>query len=362
MRSDALNHRFHRPSGFDYSFVRQARSVLVSIVLIALVSTSLTAEGSPTEWISELGSATQPDETGNWISQRDAEMRVAQRIVALIQMSPGDATLTEARWQWGRTPLMHAALNGYADVVEALLADTSVRSSINAKDRSGATAWALVQLARPLTLGLCHPQMLTGSRAPLLRPYVARTSYFTQQAQSPFDRIRRALEAAGAIADIYAAKTAWRTLCPGQDAAMTARLNNSTDVLATVLHDNPAHIAKARQALDEQPRVQESPEPTLATPKKGTERLAPTNDKGMVCQRMPKLSAPGAVGWIGRAAVNLVAEVQAGRVVVAKLTTTPANIPLRAETLLRYRVLQTLNGYRCDGDHIFEQQFAFEIE
>ncbi len=326
--------------------------------MAATLAAPLHGQADPFAWIAELGPRTQPSSIGAWDEQHAAELVIANRIREFIKESPESPTLTE-RNMFGHTPLMQASVNGYAEIVDALLDADTVLATINNSDKSGATAWALAQFARPLSLGVCHPQMLAPGNAAVLQPYIDRTVYFSDRQPQPFERIRQRLEAAGARQDITSAKAAWRLTCPGQSDAMLRRLDNEPGLLEAVLQESKSWLAQAASLLSTPLKLKAVQNPVLPTAR-ATKQEA-QNGRLMVCQLMARVSAPEHVSWKGTVTLHLVAEIQAGRVVVAQLTIAPRNIPLRDEAILRHRLMEALAKYRCAGDFQFEQQFQFNF-
>ncbi len=328
------------------------------------------------EQVRSLGALTQATADGQWDSQRNAEKKAADAISALIAKAPGQPALT-ARDELWRTPLINAALWGYADVVAALLADDSVRAAINETDGQGLSAWMAAQMAQPLTLASCHPQMLVREAVGLWGPNLQRMAYFSPPSGLAFARIREMLGAVGAKPDLDAAKAQWNQRCPGQAEATAAAVAASEDLLQTLLQDSGAQITSFLNAQKETPKTVvpkvAPPQATLARLKvRGPESLVQaTIEPGrpaMVCSAMPKpdtavLEGLESISGRGTFLYETTTEVRDGRPVAVRLELKERSERMTPASQMRLRaaVYQALGGYRCPGDHIFVQEFQFEM-
>lgn len=336
------------------------------------------AQSPPTDIIDKLGLATRPDASGSWDTQRAAEAAAAEQVRALVKAAPGHPALTETD-ALGRTPLMRAAVNGYADVVDALLGDTAVQAGIEARDLFGATAWSLSQFARPVTLLSCHPQMSVMERAPLWRPYLQRSAYFLKRDVNRFQHIGQLLVAAGARADQQAAKAAWQAQCPGHDDDTRQQLDATPELLRGLMLDTHERLERLnRKAGEAGSTPSTNPEPPLLAwpgtrdvwqqhwPKlmlNPPDRLVPPAGTTAVrCTRMGRPNLPSSLNWSGVARFRVVAEVQAGVPVVAEIRRVDGLMDRRAQALIQIAILRTLASYECAGDHVFEQEFQFKIQ
>lgn len=82
----------------------------------------------------------------------------------------------------------------------------------------------------------------------------------------------------------------------------------------------------------------------------------------MVCTKMGKPDIP-AVNWAGRAEYKATATVKAGRVTSVELAVIRGANDRKAERALRAAVVSALTDtYECPGDHVFEQEFVFNID
>jgi hypothetical protein len=263
----------------------------------------------------------------------------------------------------GRTPLMLAVSGGHAAVVEALLGDPGVRASIHSRNHLGETAWMLAVTAPAVTLPACEPQVLTQERHPLLVPYLLRASALMRDDFTTVHRIQRLLEAAGATPEPEAARQAWLARCPHAQHATRERMARRTlpgvlltDTVERVNGFNSLYVSAPAQVPSEPPaalRFVPADPAALALPLR--------NVALMNCTTRPPPAVRGAMSWSGSVTVTVRALTRAGIVEVADLETPPGTDPLLAR-YFRQLVLRSLSAYRCEGDAVFEQAFAFRIE
>lgn len=142
------------PRGRTYAAGVKPLRLTLSLLALGLAASASQAQQTPRQLIARLGLDTRAGDSREWTKQHETEAAVASQLRRFIHDHPGDPGLTETD-TYGRTPLMEAAANGYVDVVESLLMDASVQARVNEADRFGASAWALSQFARPLTLIAC---------------------------------------------------------------------------------------------------------------------------------------------------------------------------------------------------------------
>lgn len=352
--------------------------LILAVLALGLACAAAQAQPTPRQLIAQLGLETRPGDGRDWTRQREAEKAVARQLRRLIADKPDDPGLTETD-AYRRTPLMEAAVNGYADVVEALLSDAGVRAGIDDRDRFGATAWALSQFARPVTLIACHPRMYTRERLPLLKPYARRIAYFREGDTTSFTRIARQLVAAGSRADAAAAKAAWLAQCPETEDALRQRLQLSDDLPGTLW-------GYTFERLQQFKRDMESSATQLAPTLALNPLLPGVNAGDAYEQRWPRVSVPRADGpapdssariircsrmdkpeitatnWIGEATFRLIVELQAGVPTVVDIRLTSGRLEPGVQATLQAGMLRTLASYECAGDHIFEQEFQYKIQ
>lgn len=324
---------------------------------------------SPRELIDALGVQIRqiledPKRSKTWQDIERAEQAVALQISSLARSAPGDDALIDADAQ-GRTPLMLAASGGYRLVVAALLADPIVRVRINAADKAGETAWMVASFAPALTLVACQPGTLTLERFPLLPPYLRRMSILLgvkdAAATATAAAIVRSLEQAGAAPDPQAARQAWLARCP-----------NTSPELRQALTQGPLLTTLVDHALAQQARFSRAyREGAASIPQKppGDMRFinaAPAmieSARQLKCTGRVVPALRGALPWQGKLLFKVTAATRAGVVEVADLELLPGGEPSpQVADYFRSLILQALAGYRCEGDHVFTQEFSFKVE
>jgi hypothetical protein len=82
---------------------------------------------------------------------------------------------------------------------------------------------------------------------------------------------------------------------------------------------------------------------------------------GAVCSVMPRPDVP-AVSWTGEAVLNVVATVRGGRVVGTEVRVAQGALDGKTRRSLQRAVETALAGYQCQGDAMFQQDFAFRID
>lgn len=82
---------------------------------------------------------------------------------------------------------------------------------------------------------------------------------------------------------------------------------------------------------------------------------------GAVCSVMPRPEVP-VVNWSGEAVLQVVATVRGGRVVGTDLRVAQGAVDGKTRRALQRAVESALAGYQCQGDAMFQQDFAFRID
>ena len=99
--------------------------------------------------------------------------------------------------------------------------------------------------------------------------------------------------------------------------------------------------------------------PVVAIPAARPETLIST--PGAVCSVMPRPEVP-AVNWSGEAVLQVVATVRGGRVVGSDFRVAQGALDGKTKRSLQRSVESALAGYQCQGDAMFQQDFAFRLD
>lgn len=109
------------------------------------------------------------------------------------------------------------------------------------------------------------------------------------------------------------------------------------------------------------------PGPTTVAPRGNTQSPPPTISKpevqrpGAVCSVMPRPELP-MLNWSGEAVLQVVATVRGGRVVGSEFRVTQGALDSKSRRALQRSVESALAGYQCQGDAMFQQDFAFRLD
>lgn len=82
---------------------------------------------------------------------------------------------------------------------------------------------------------------------------------------------------------------------------------------------------------------------------------------GAVCSVMPRPEVP-AIAWSGEAVLQVMATVRGGRVVGSEFRVTQGALDSKSRRALQRSVESALAGYQCQGDAMFQQDFAFRVD
>ncbi len=343
--------------------------VLLSLLLATCVARAGSPDRTPHQLIDELGlTVRQSLEDPKFQKEpEDAERAVAEEIAVIASTPSRQASLIDVDEQ-GRTPLMQAVSGGYVQIVKALLADAGVRATIDRPDEDGETAWMVANFAPALTLVACQPGLLTLDRYPLLRPYLRRMHALLKAERSVTVSIVQALEAAGAHPAPDAARQAWLARCP-----------NSTPELRLAISKGPLLLSLVNDALTRQtafnkafregdPNIPERPPDSMRFIPNRTKSRAPmapsAADANRVnCTRKPPPALSGALGWSGTLLFRARIATRAGVVEAVDFSLlSQSNPEPHVVDFFRGTIVRALADYKCEGDHVFEQDFQFKVE
>lgn len=300
----------------------------------------------------------KPDRT-----PEDAERAVADEITALVRSAEGHLSLTDTD-QRGRTPLMLAARGSYPLVVQALLADPSVRLRVNQPDADGVTAWMLASFAPSLTLVACQPGTLTRERYALLPPYLRRVLHLMKTKAAAVAEVIGLLQQAGAEADDEAAKRLWLAQCPNAAPALREALAGGK-LTQTLVHEAISRQREFNETANKDVKLLPAKPPAGmkfidADKGRGGTPLPSLDVQQLRCVHMSKPQV-GTLQWSGNVLIRAVARTRAGVIEAVDFETLSPRPP--APKFVDYFnsvILIALSGYQCKGDHTFEQEFQFD--
>lgn len=100
-----------------------------------------------------------------------------------------------------------------------------------------------------------------------------------------------------------------------------------------------------------------APGPAVAAPVSEPALRSP----GAVCSVMPRPEVPS-VNWSGEAVLQAVATVRGGHVVSSEVRVAQGAVDARTRRALQRSVEAALSAYQCQGDAVFQQDFAFRLD
>lgn len=109
------------------------------------------------------------------------------------------------------------------------------------------------------------------------------------------------------------------------------------------------------------PEAQGSGPTTAAHPPSTDSASSGLKAPGAVCAVMPRPEVP-AVAWSGEAVLQAVATVRGGRVVGSEIRVIQGSPDSKTRRALQRAVDGALAGYQCQGDAMFQQDFAFRLD
>jgi len=347
---------------------RSLAAGLLLALLLALQPAQAQPGKTPRQLIDDLGvqvrqilESAKPDKT-----PEDAERAVAEQITALSRSAPGHLSLTAADSQ-GRTPLMLAVSGTYPLVVQALLADPGVKLQVNLPDADGATAWMTANFAPTLTLVACQPGNLTADRSRLMPPYLRRMAHLLKAKGAAVGAIVRMLQEAGAEPNADEARRVWLARCPNATPELRAALAGG-ELLPTLISEAVTRQLAFNKAMQENMAKVPARPPEgmqfIAEPKALPDgaRMSPLlSVHQMNCVHMGRPRLPAILEWRGAMLLRATVQTRAGVVEVADFELLSGKANHKVVDIFRNAVLGGLAEYQCIGDHVFEQEFHFEV-
>lgn len=179
-----------------------------------------------------------------------AEHKAALEIRAYLAQGEEAGAGLQEKTSSGQTPLMAAAINGYAEIVAELLKSEQVRPGINDTNPQGFSAWLHATWAFRQSMWVCNPQVFKDPFTWV--PLFVIQPYYLQSPENPYRKTRRLLEQAGAIPAPEKAKQSWLDTCKMQDQRVRSLVEKSSDLLETVLAESPLAFAEFSKQLQTQ--------------------------------------------------------------------------------------------------------------
>lgn len=169
----------------------------------------------------------------------EAEQKAAAEIREYV--SGGDPSGLIEKNNTGQTPLIAAAFMGYSEVVSELLNSEAVKGAIDETNNMGMSAWLSSNIAYRQAMWACNPKVFD---APFTFVPLFVTQPYYLQSDGPYKKTRGFLEAAGAKVDLARAKQFWQDNCKSQSDVTRNRVQESGDLLETVLAEGAETLAR----------------------------------------------------------------------------------------------------------------------
>ncbi|WMW81165.1 ankyrin repeat domain-containing protein [Undibacterium cyanobacteriorum] len=223
---------------------------LIGTVAIGTEAIAADSPAKPNKVISNLRQQmyTIGETSGKLEDYLAAEHKAVLEIRAYL--AQGEATGLQEKTSSGQTPLMAAAINGYAEIVAELLKSEQVRAGINDTNPQGFSAWLHATWAFRQSMWVCNPQVFKDPFTWV--PLFVIQPYYIQSPENPYRKTRRLLEQAGAIPAPEKAKQSWLDTCKMQDQRVRSLVEKSSDLLETVLAESPLAFAEFSKQLQTQ--------------------------------------------------------------------------------------------------------------
>ncbi|KIC51883.1 ankyrin repeat domain-containing protein [Tateyamaria sp. ANG-S1] len=198
------------------------------------------------------------------------EEKATARLLSLIE-TDADAILAE-----GAPALMAVAKNGYAFLMEPLLAHPGIVAQIDEVDENGLTALDHARLGIKQTLRACHPQI---DNPFALVPYLVTQPYYASRA--PYPEIIALLTAAGADPTMERARSQWLETCTNGFAEMQSEVATSINLFETLLdlETRVVRIERRREVDESAAMLREIFQPRVDAGKMSAQELAESIDQ-----------------------------------------------------------------------------------
>jgi len=128
----------------------------------------------------------------------------------------------------------------------------------------------------------------------------------------------------------------------------------------TIERDSPPLVTARAIPVDQDSVADFGPRKEAAPPSTVKQQPA-IQTPGAVCSVMPKPELP-ALNWSGEAVLQVMATVRGGRVVGSDFRVTQGALDSKTKRSLQRSVESALAGYQCQGDAVFQQDFAFRLD
>ncbi len=125
--------------------------------------------------------------------------------------------------------------------------------------------------------------------------------------------------------------------------------------------EQPSTVTTTTQRDDAPPHVTGGTAGPVAPPHNPPAEQPAIRTAGAVCAVMPKPDVP-AVNWAGEAVFNVIATVRGGKVVGTEFRITQGALDSKTRRSFQRSVEAALAGYQCQGDAMFQQDFAFRLD
>lgn len=150
------------------------------------------------------------EDTGSEKEKHDAIERTRRALDSYVAAGGDPADFIE-KTEDGTRPLILAAYFGYPEIVAELLKNPGVVAAIDEVDARGFSAWTYSNFAMGQSAFLCNPDIMKNIFGWV--PYLVNLPYYMAEDESPYRKVRTALERSGAHADMGQVKRQWLASC-----------------------------------------------------------------------------------------------------------------------------------------------------